>query len=91
VLEDLIARLRPVLQAGPKLRFAILFGSHARGTARPDSDVDIAIASVDELTPRQEASLAAALERAAGIEHDTDRELQLDAMRRFRARVAAGG
>lgn len=115
------------------MRFAILFGSRARGTARPDSDVDVAISPAGELSLSDEHALADALERAAGvpvdlvvldraspalrwrvardgivlcsspahaatrflaatgIEHDSVRELELDAMRRFRARVAEEG
>ncbi|MBA2320945.1 MAG: nucleotidyltransferase domain-containing protein, partial [Deltaproteobacteria bacterium] len=46
VPPELEQQLRPVLDGAP-LRLAILFGSTARGTARPDSDVDIGILSVD--------------------------------------------
>lgn len=35
------------LQQGQRFRRAILFGSHARGTAQADSDVDIAIIVTD--------------------------------------------
>jgi predicted nucleotidyltransferase len=123
-------RLRAVLARAPSVQWAILFGSHARGTARPDSDVDIAISTTAPLSPAEEDALAVALERAAGapvdlvvidrarpalrwriardgvlllsspphaaarflactgIEHDAVRDLELDAMRRYRARLA---
>jgi uncharacterized protein len=124
--------MRQVLLEGPPLQLAILFGSRARGTARPDSDLDIAILPVDAaLSLRDESLLAANLERAAGapidlvrldhaapalrwriardgivllsnpphlaprfvaragIEHDDVRELEVAAMRRYRARLAA--
>lgn len=62
------AALRGVLEAEPAIAYAILFGSSAHGTSRPDSDVDIAL----ELTagaPRDVVTLgglAARLESAAG-------------------------
>ena len=39
----LIERMRPVLAAQPKVAVAWLFGSAARGSMRPDSDVDVAV------------------------------------------------
>lgn len=33
--------------------FALLFGSHAHGTARPESDVDVALRFADDLTDRE--------------------------------------
>ena len=60
--------LRGILDAEPGVAYALLFGSCARGTGRPDSDTDIAI----ELTPgaarnvRALGGLAARLESAAG-------------------------
>lgn len=60
--------LRGALEAEPDVVNAFLFGSRARGTDRPDSDVDIAL----ELTagaPRDVGSLgalASRLESAAG-------------------------
>jgi predicted nucleotidyltransferase len=113
-----------VLALGPPLRLAILFGPRARGSARPDSDVDIAVLPCDPALPLSaENLLAADLERElgapvdlvrldrvdssltwriardgvvlsstprweaarflarAGIAHDEQRELELDAMR----------
>ena len=40
-----------------KLEWAILFGSRARGTERPDSDVDIAISTTQPLSPADEDAL----------------------------------
>lgn len=45
---DDLARLRDVFARYPEVAGAWLFGSHARGGARPDSDVDLA---VDPATP----------------------------------------
>jgi predicted nucleotidyltransferase len=126
------ARIREVLLAGPPLQLAILFGSRARGAARPDSDIDIAILPADPaLSLRDESLLVTNLERATGapidlvrldragpalcwrvardgvvllsapahaaprflartgIEHDERREIEIEAMRRYRARLAA--
>lgn len=124
--------IRQVLAAGPPLQLAILFGSRGRGTARPGSDVDVAILPVDPgLSLREENLLVANLERTtgapvdlvrldlaapalrwriardgivllstpphaaprflarAGIEHDEFRELEMEAMRRYRLRLVA--
>lgn len=128
VLREELTR---VLEAGPDLRLALLFGSRARGEARRGSDVDVAILpAAHDMSLAEENRLGAALERAArapvdlvridrapaalrwriardgivllsnpsaaasrflaraGIAHDETRELHLDAMRRFRARLA---
>jgi predicted nucleotidyltransferase len=61
-LNDLIARLQEVLRGGPALRLAILFGSTARGTQTPASDVDIAILPLDELELQARLSVAAGRE-----------------------------
>jgi predicted nucleotidyltransferase len=44
--------VRDFLEGRPVV-FALLFGSHARGTAGPDSDVDIALRLPDELDDRE--------------------------------------
>lgn len=68
-LED---RIRGVLAAGPSLRLAILFGSCARGSLRPDSDVDIGIILRDPELP-----LAAELDLQARLEHACGRQVDL--------------
>lgn len=131
-MNELHDKLRRVLCAGPSLQVAILFGSRARATARPDSDIDVAILPVDPALSRHDENLLLAnLEHATGfpvdlvridhaspalrwriardgvvllsnpptaaprflarcgIEHDENRELELDAMQRYRARLAA--
>jgi predicted nucleotidyltransferase len=45
--DEIIDRLRAVLTRRPEVREAYLFGSWARGEARPNSDVDVAV-YVDE-------------------------------------------
>lgn len=131
LVSQLHEKIERVLALGPPVRLALLFGSRARGTSRPDSDVDIAILPVDPaLSLSAENLLVADLERAlgapvdlvrldrvegsllwriardgvvicsnpsweaprflarAGILHDEQRELELDAMRRYHARLA---
>src|SRR5687768_3334827 len=62
-MSGMTERLRELLRGRPGLRVAILFGSQARGTARPDSDVDLAVlGDVDRLL------LAADLSDALGRE-----------------------
>lgn len=39
----LVAAMREVLKDRPDVNLALLFGSEARGKARPDSDLDVAI------------------------------------------------
>ncbi len=41
--EEIVDRLKSVLSGRTDVRLAVLFGSQARGTAREDSDVDVAI------------------------------------------------
>jgi len=59
-------RLRSVLAGYPSVRLGLLFGSQARGTARPDSDVDVAI----EAPATEGPAIAAALSAACGREVD---------------------
>jgi predicted nucleotidyltransferase len=49
--ETLLATIGDVLADGPPLRLALLFGSAARGRARPDSDVDLGIIPLDPALP----------------------------------------
>lgn len=57
--------IREVLATGPPLRLAVLFGSSAKESARPESDVDIAIVPRDpDLPLASELDLQARLERA---------------------------
>lgn len=59
---DLFSRLREILREFPRIRAAYLFGSHARGNARIDSDIDIALV-VDTALGREKLDLAARLAR----------------------------
>ena len=43
IREEHIARLKNLFSKNPKIEEAIVFGSRAKGTNRPGSDVDIAL------------------------------------------------
>lgn len=60
--------LRRALEGEPDVANAILFGSRARGTARPDSDVDVALELIAGAPRDAQAlgGLASRLESAAG-------------------------
>ena len=64
--------INDILAADPRIAFALLFGSAARGTTRSDSDIDIAVgleagASLDH---RALGGLVSRLEAATGREVD---------------------
>jgi uncharacterized protein len=58
--------IKTVLQNYPHLRIAILFGSIAKGTARYDSDLDLAVAFSKPLTVEDKISLITALAETLG-------------------------
>ena len=71
-VSEVIEEVRRVLEAGPPLRLAVLFGSLAKQRAHADSDLDIAI------LPRDESlSLHAELDLAAQLSLATRREVDL--------------
>jgi predicted nucleotidyltransferase len=65
---ETVGQLRHVLEQEPRIAFALLFGSVARETSSPHSDMDIAVGLQQgvSLTTRDIGSLIADLERAAG-------------------------
>ena len=66
--EDLlIPRLESVCARDPDVELALLFGSRARGRARKDSDIDVAVVADEGFDV---LALAAELSRAAGLEVD---------------------
>jgi predicted nucleotidyltransferase len=58
--EALVATLRQALRGRKDVHLAVLFGSRARGRARPDSDVDLAVQgeNLDLLALAYELTLA---------------------------------
>lgn len=65
--DRLIPRLQSVCACDPHVELALLFGSRARGRAREDSDIDVAVVADEGFDL---LALAAELSRAAGLEVD---------------------
>ena len=67
-MRTMIEALRHVLQGDPRVAYALVFGSSARGTAGPHSDLDVAIglAAGIRLAPLELGALVCRLEEAAG-------------------------
>lgn len=63
----LLSRLRSLLRTERNVRFAMLFGSRARGDERPDSDIDLLVELNDDSFRRQ-MELVGRLETALGLE-----------------------
>jgi predicted nucleotidyltransferase len=63
----MVEELREALAADPRIAYALLFGSHARGTAHAGSDVDLAIGILPGtvLTPLDLGQLVSKLEAVA--------------------------
>jgi uncharacterized protein len=62
---EMLERLKHQAAAWPELKLAVLFGSTARGQARPKSDVDLGIL-LDPYSPELRFRVEAELGRAAG-------------------------
>ncbi len=63
---DMDALLKGVLAQFPGLVLALVFGSVARGAQRADSDLDIAVAAREALTPGEKMDIMAALAEKTG-------------------------
>ena len=61
---DLADRLRQHAASRPEVKLAVLFGSNARGTAGPKSDVDLGLLLEPDTRPNR-IEIEAELERAA--------------------------
>ncbi len=68
--ERLIELLTAELERFPEIELAILYGSRANGTARADSDLDLALArdARRQLPPERLIDLSLAATRATGVE-----------------------
>ena len=56
-MRDVRRPLAKVLSAVPGLELAYLFGSYAAGSARPDSDIDVAVRFPETLTAERKLQL----------------------------------
>ena len=65
IMDGLLERLRQGIASLPEVRLAVLFGSMARGQARPQSDVDLGVL-LDPDTPDVRFKAETELGRAAG-------------------------
>lgn len=54
-------KLRELVARFPHIRVAALFGSMARGTARPDSDIDVAVQADKELSADEHIAITEAI------------------------------
>jgi uncharacterized protein len=59
-------QIKEVLLNFPQLRIAVLFGSVASGRQQPDSDLDIAVASLQPLTVQEKIAMIGALAERTG-------------------------
>lgn len=59
-------QIRAVLEAEPRVAYALVFGSSARGTTHAHSDLDVAIGTTAHLGHREIGTLLGALEARAG-------------------------
>ena len=64
------ADLRPLLRAVPGLEAAYVFGSRADGTARPDSDLDLAVLAARPMDPVERFALQEQIAAALGLDVD---------------------
>ena len=65
-----MAALKEALSADARVRFAYLFGSHARGDALPTSDIDVAVHLMpDSDSTEAHLELAALATTALGTDH----------------------
>ena len=68
--QELVARVRGVLERYEGIVFAYIFGSHAKGTAREGSDVDVAVYTAKPLGWRDLVKLTLELEDTLGSKVD---------------------
>lgn len=71
--QNIVTELRDRLKAvyGERLYRFVLFGSHARGEARPDSDIDVLVVLTGDVNPGQEIVRVSNLLADLSLEHDT--------------------
>jgi uncharacterized protein len=71
-IQPILAELREGLQAlyGPRLTRLVLFGSHARGDAAADSDIDVLVVLDGDVRPGEEIARAGAVTAGLSLKHN---------------------
>ncbi len=71
-VKKLLSELRKKLQAlyGVKLAHVVLFGSHARGDADPDSDIDVLVVLRGKVNPGEEIQRTGEIVAGLSLEND---------------------
>lgn len=69
-MDDLCAAVKAVFLPRPDVRLVVVFGSRARGDARPDSDLDVAALFDSEPALPELGGLVSELESATGLKVD---------------------
>jgi len=69
MIDDVVRIITPILQPSP-VRRVILFGSYAKGTNTPNSDIDLIIDSNGQLRGIDFFALSSELSQALPIEAD---------------------
>jgi predicted nucleotidyltransferase len=72
ITQSLLTRLRVYLTNlyGERLHQTMLFGSYARGEARPDSDIDILVVLKGTVNPGREVAKVSDFVADLSLEHD---------------------
>ncbi len=70
------AKARLTEMYGDRLDRVVLYGSHARGDARPDSDVDLLVVLRGEVEPYTEGKRISTLRLGLSIRHGVDVSMQ---------------
>lgn len=72
-VRGIVSELRQQLEAlyGDRLTHVILFGSHARGDADPDSDIDVLVVLRGKVNPGEEIQRTGEIVTGLSLENDT--------------------
>lgn len=71
---SVVARIESVLRRHPEVLFAYVFGSVAKGTARPDSDIDVAVYLASSAEDEPGGSSLEITERGLDLEAELESE-----------------
>lgn len=85
-VADIVAELRERLEElyGERLERVVLFGSHARDEATPESDVDVLVVLSGDVSPVEEIRRTGGLVSQLSLQHDVDIAVAFVSAERFR-------